>query len=127
MKPETTEWVQKAEGDMNTAQREFAVQEEPNHDAVCFHAQQCAEKYLKARLVEAGLPVTRTHDLEILLNQLLPLEPELVDLLQSVRILSAMAVEVRYPGIAADEDDAAEALRSSEKIRNAIRATILAN
>lgn len=127
MKPETTEWVQKAEGDMNTAQREFAVQEEPNHDAVCFHAQQCAEKYLKARLVEAGLPVTRTHDLEILLNQLLPLEPELVDLLQSVRILSAMAVEVRYPGIAADEDDAAEALRSSEKIRNAIRATILAD
>ena len=28
MKPETTEWVQKAEGDMNTAQREFAVQDE---------------------------------------------------------------------------------------------------
>ena len=68
MKPETTEWVQKAEGDMNTAQREFAVQDEPNHDAVCFHAQQCAEKYLKARLIEVGLPVMRTHDLEILVN-----------------------------------------------------------
>jgi len=123
MKAETMEWVQKAEGDMKTAQREFAVREEPNHDAVCFHAQQCAEKYLKARLVEAGLPVTRTHDLEILLNQLLPFEPGLTDLLQAVRILSAMAVEVRYPGMAADEDDAAEALRSSEKIRNAIRIT----
>ena len=124
MKPETTEWVQKAEGDMNTAQREFAVQEEPNHDAVCFHAQQCAEKYLKARLLEEGLPVMRTHDLEILLNQLLPFEAGLADLLQAVRILSAMAVEVRYPGMAADEDDAAEALRSSEKIRNAIRAVL---
>jgi HEPN domain-containing protein len=124
MKPETTEWVQKAEGDMNTAQREFAVLEEPNLDAVCFHAQQCAEKYLKARLIEEGLPVTRTHDLEILLNQLLPFEAVLADLLQAVRILSAMAVEVRYPGMAADEDDAAEALRSSEKIRNAIRVSL---
>lgn len=124
MKPETTEWVQKAEGDMNTAQREFAVQDEPNHDAVCFHAQQCAEKYLKARLIEAGLPVMRTHDLEILLNQLLPFEAGLVVLLQAVRILSAMAVEVRYPGMAADEEDAAEALRSSKKIRDAIRTTL---
>ena len=109
---------------MRTAQREFAVQEEPNHDAVCFHAQQCSEKYLKARLVEAGLPVTRTHDLEMLLNQLLPFDPELADLLQAVRILSAMAVEVRYPGIEADEDDAAEALRSSEKIRIALRMSL---
>ncbi|MDD2321819.1 MAG: HEPN domain-containing protein [Geobacteraceae bacterium] len=124
MKPETTEWVQKAEGDMNTAQREFAVQVEPNHDAVCFHAQQCAEKYLKARLIEEGLPVMRIHDLEILLNQLLPFEVGFADLLQAVRILSAMAVEVRYPGMAADEEDAAEALRSSGKIRNAIRSSL---
>ena len=124
MKAETTEWVKKAEGDMKTAQREFAVQEEPNHDAVCFHAQQCAEKYLKARIIEEGLPVTRTHDLEVVLNQLLLFEASLTDLLQAVRILSAMAVEIRYPGIAADEDDAVEALRSSEKIRNAIRTSL---
>ncbi len=121
MKAETTEWVQKAEGDMNTAQREFSVKEDPNHDAVCFHAQQCAEKYLKARIIEEGLPVTRTHDLEVILNQLLIFEASLSDLIQAVRILSAMAIEVRYPGMSADEDDAAEALRSSKKIRDAIR------
>jgi HEPN domain-containing protein len=124
MRDETSEWVQKAEGDMKTAQREFIVLEEPNHDAVCFHAQQCAEKYLKARIIEEGLQVTRTHDLEVVLNQLLLFEAGLTDLMQAVRILSAMAVEVRYPGMAADEDDAAEALRSSEKIRNAIRISL---
>lgn len=124
MKAETLEWVQKAEGDMNTAQREFTVLANPNYDAVCFHAQQCAEKYLNARIIEEVLPVTRTHDLEILLNQLLPFETRLTELLQSVRILSAMAVEVRYPGMATDEDDAAEALRSSKKIREAIRTTL---
>ena len=59
-----------------------------------------------------------------MLNQLLPFEAGLAVLLQAVRILSAMAVEVRYPGMAADEDDAAEALRSSKKIRDAIRTTL---
>jgi HEPN domain-containing protein len=121
MKDETAEWIQKAEGDMRTARREFAATELPNFDAVCFHAQQCAEKYLKSRIIEEGLPATRTHDLEMLLNQLLPFERGLSVLLQAVRILSAMAVEVRYPGMAADEDDAGEALRSSEKVRYAIR------
>lgn len=69
MKPETTEWVQWADGDMNSAQREFAVQDEPNHDSVCFHAQQCAEKYLKARLIEEVLPVMRIHAPEILVDR----------------------------------------------------------
>ena len=70
MKVEALEWVQKAEGDMNTARRESIVKKDPNHDAVCFHAQQCAEKYLKALFIETGLPLTRTHDLEILLSLL---------------------------------------------------------
>jgi HEPN domain-containing protein len=38
------EWVSKAEGDYRTANREFAVTDEPNFDAVCYHAQQCIEK-----------------------------------------------------------------------------------
>lgn len=41
------EWVAKAEGDFATAWRELAATESPNYDAVCFHAQQCAEKYFK--------------------------------------------------------------------------------
>lgn len=38
------EWVKKSEGDFNTATREIKVTENPNYDAVCAHAQQCAEK-----------------------------------------------------------------------------------
>jgi HEPN domain-containing protein len=52
MKQITQEWIDKAEGDFATAQREIEVQQMPNYDAVCFHAQQCAEKYLKACLQE---------------------------------------------------------------------------
>ncbi len=75
MTPEVLEWVDKAEGDWATMLREAAVAEEPNFDAVCFHAQQCSEKYLKARLVMAGIEFRKSHDLLYLLNLVLPVEP----------------------------------------------------
>jgi HEPN domain-containing protein len=43
MRVETAEWVEKAEGDWHTAGRELKATEFPNYDAVCFHAQQCAD------------------------------------------------------------------------------------
>lgn len=45
MKTETEEWIEKAEGDWAVMNREHKVTDNPNYDAVCFHAQQCAEKY----------------------------------------------------------------------------------
>lgn len=50
MNPLTLEWVTKAEGDYLTAVREARIRKSPNYDAVCFHSQQAAEKYLKAYL-----------------------------------------------------------------------------
>ena len=38
------EWIEKAEGDFATANREMMVKDKPNYDAVCFHAQQCIDK-----------------------------------------------------------------------------------
>ena len=75
MKPLTREWVEKAEGDLITAARECRARKSPNYDAACFHAQQCAEKFLKARLQEADIPFGRTHNLTTLLDLLLPIEP----------------------------------------------------
>ena len=44
MNPLTLEWIAKAEGDMDTALREYRARRRPNYDAACFHAQQTAEK-----------------------------------------------------------------------------------
>lgn len=74
MNPITSEWVQKAEGDFATAKRELQVSIEPNYDAVCFHAQQCVEKYLKAKLQEANVQFGKIHDLPTLLDLILPIE-----------------------------------------------------
>src|SRR5713226_9024734 len=75
MKPITLEWVAKAEGDWDAAQREYRARKRPNYDAACFHAQQCAEKYLKARLCEAAAPFPPTQNLVALLVLVLAHEP----------------------------------------------------
>ena len=51
MKPLTKEWVKKAERDFTSANREWRARKNPNYDGLCFHCQQCAEKYLKACLL----------------------------------------------------------------------------
>jgi len=62
-----SEWIEKAQGDFNVAQRELRVRQAPNYDACCFHGQQCAEKYLKAFLVSQEITPPRTHNLVDLL------------------------------------------------------------
>ena len=63
MKPITDEWIAKAEGDWLTARREMNAMPAPNFDAAVFHAQTCAETYLKARLIEGDVEFPMTHDL----------------------------------------------------------------
>lgn len=57
------EFLDKAEADLATARREVAATQKPNHDAVCFHAQQAIEKLIKAILIEKNQTFPRTHDL----------------------------------------------------------------
>ena len=57
------EWVEKAESDYRVALRESQATDPPEPDAVCFHAQQCVEKYAKAFLVERGVDFDYTHNM----------------------------------------------------------------
>ena len=124
MKPVTREWVRKAEGDFATAQREMRARKAPNHDAVCFHAQQCSEKYLKARLQAAGRPFAKTHDLVALLDLLLPVEPLWETLRPGLRALTVFAVDVRYPGERATKADAREAFKFCRLVRRNARLSL---
>ncbi len=71
------EWMEKAEKDFATARREIQVQEDQNYDAVCFHAQQCIEKLMKALLIHLDVVPTKTHDLAFLSQLLIPVSPNL--------------------------------------------------
>ena len=117
----TREWVDKAEGDYHTAGREARVRRSPNYDAVCFHCQQCAEKYLKAYLQEHNHRFGRTHNLIELLELCLEFDPSF-ELQRDLLIrLNKYAVEFRYPGESADNSDARNALRALKSFRALLR------
>ena len=91
------EWVAKAEDDLKTAAHTLKLGRACPTGTVCFHAQQCAEKYLKAYLVSRALPFPKTHEIEALVS----LVPDSVRPPLSVEeqaLLTEYAVGPRYPG-----------------------------
>jgi len=121
MKPITKEWIAKAEGDWASALREVRARKKPNYDSACFHAQQCAEKYLKARLQEASTPFGKTHDLVKLLDQIMPIDPACGMLRTDLTVLTDYAVDYRYPGKTATKPEARDAIKRCRLVRAVIR------
>ncbi len=124
MKPITLEWVEKAEGDYASAQRELRARKSPNYDSACFHAQQCAEKYLKARLQEADISFPKTHDLTNLLDLLLPVEPCFENLRILLVPLTTHAVNFRYPGEFSTKEIAKIAVHDCKIVRQQLRRSL---
>jgi len=65
------EWVAKAEGDWEVVDILLSRNSPCLRDSIVFHAQQCVEKLLKARLIQLGQPVDKIHDLAVLSRLLL--------------------------------------------------------
>jgi HEPN domain-containing protein len=124
MKPMTREWVAKAEGDFAMVERESRARKNPSYDGLCFHAQQCAEKYLKARLCEAGIAFAKVHDLGVLLDLALAVEPLWEVHRVDLAALTDYAVSFRYPGESADRAAAKDARRGCRDFRHAARAAL---
>lgn len=121
MKANVREWVEKAEADFFSSGREYRARNRPNYDAACFFAQQCVEKYLKARLVEAGTMFPKTHDLEVLLGLVLPVEPLWEPFRPILSDLTGFSVGFRYPGESATREMARKALGNAKRLREQIR------
>ena len=124
MSPETREWIDKAEADFETAKRESRARKLPNHDAVCFHAQQYAEKYFKARLDRDGLAIPKTHDLNRLLGLVLPANPDWGLLRAAAETLTDFAVRYRYPGAWAGKEEATQSMKCGKLLRSHVRARL---
>ncbi|MCI0640943.1 MAG: HEPN domain-containing protein [Gemmataceae bacterium] len=120
MKRPTAKWVRKAEEDWEGAQ-ELAARPSSLRDLVCFHCQQSAEKYFKAQLQEKGAAIPKIHDLEELLDLLLPHDASLAPLRRGLASLSRYAVDYRYPGERATTRHMKAALRHAERVRREIR------
>lgn len=125
-KPLINEWIQKAEADL-IACRRLSKQESPTQrladvaDIVCFHAQQCAEKYLKAYLNSKGQEAPKIHSLKILVDLCRQIDEEFQTLLLDAGQLEEYAIEFRYPGESATEEEARDALRKAVSLREFLR------
>ncbi len=119
------EWATKAENDLRTAAHTLKLQSDCPTDTVCFHAQQCVEKYVKALLVLRSIPFPKTHDLSVL-TRALPesWQPNLTA--EQVRRLTDYATVTRYPG---DYEpvtlaEARAAITIARKVRKHVRALL---
>ncbi|MBL7163641.1 MAG: HEPN domain-containing protein [Anaerolineales bacterium] len=109
-------WATRAEEDFIMA-RLALRQKPPLSYSACFHAQQCAEKYLKALLVSKGVAFPRTHDL-LLLQTLCEQASIFVAVNEKdLNTLSDYAVRVRYPGEDPIPEEAKEALEIAKATR----------
>jgi len=90
------DWLARAEGDLALAK--VPLPEGGYYEDLCFHAQQAAEKAIKAIYVRHGLAFRYTHDLGELIASLekagIKVPPEITD----ATILTGYAWEARYPG-----------------------------
>jgi HEPN domain-containing protein len=121
MKAATHDWIAKAEGDFLAATSLARRRKVPLHDQVCFHCQQCAEKYLKARLEEAGMAFPKTHDLECLVKLAQAVAPLWSALLPAAQRLDPFGVLIRYPGNDASKAQAKQSLQDAKAIRKEAR------
>ena len=91
------EWVAKAENDLKNASHTLKLGRECPVDTVCFHAQQCVEKYLKSVLILRNIPFPKTHDIEALHALIPPLDRPQMSPMDQKR-LTRYATAMRYPG-----------------------------
>src|SRR5690349_19328998 len=94
-------WLRKADHDLTIAAHALTPGEACPADSVCFHAQQCVEKYIKALLVFRGTTFPKTHEISVLRALLPPrLRPKLTAKVQER--LTEYAVELRDSDLGPD-------------------------
>lgn len=111
-------WFGRAAQDLEMARRALEGGN-PLPVMACYHAQQCAEKYLKGFLVAHALPFRFVHDLVYLTQLCMAREPAFEQLMPAAEILGEYGVATRYPiegGEDPDVDMAAEAIQLAEQV-----------
>ena len=112
-------WIKKAENDLITAQNSLNIKPETPFDTICFHAQQCAEKYLKAFLVFHDVEFEKTHDLGQLISLAAKADKDFFEIIDLGEKLTDYAVDIRYPILLEEptKDEAKEAIETAIKIK----------
>jgi HEPN domain-containing protein len=117
---EIKKWIDRADHDILAAKQLVELAE--LSDIVCFHCQQCVEKYLKCLLLFYDVDFPKTHDLRLLL-QLAQKHCSLDIKLSQIIQLNRYAVEGRYPGEwePIDKKEAVDSIAIAAMVRSEVR------
>ena len=120
-------WILKAKNDLKTGKDEF-ITEDPATDTICFHMQQCVEKYLKSFLIFNGVEISKTHNLALLLQQCIEIDSEF-EKLRNIKAdeLTLYAVVTRYPDdfYMPSKEEAESAIDIAEKVKQFVSEKII--
>jgi len=115
------QWVAKAEQDIKASEALLEA-EPPFLYPSCFHAQQAAEKYLKAFLTWHQIEFPKTHAIEQLLDLAKQADAETAASLKDAAVLSPYGVDIRNPGEQPEPnlEETQQAVELARKVRNSI-------
>jgi len=116
------QWTNYAEEDFRLARLALTLSTGCPYRLLAFHAQQWAEKYLKAYLVFTGVDFPYTHNIRRL-RELCEASGSWAGILEDADGLSVYATTARYPGEAAEvpREEALRAIDLAEKTRDIVR------
>jgi HEPN domain-containing protein len=118
------EWIERAEEDLMAAGLLLKAGRRPPTNTICFHAQQCVEKYLKAYLAWRSTEFPKTHAIEKLFS-LIPTEARPNVGIREQSLISDYGVAPRYPGwTSASLAQARRAVTVARRVRKHVRSLV---
>jgi HEPN domain-containing protein len=116
------EWIVKADHDLTAAVQILKLGKAAPVDTVCFHAQQCVEKYLKAVLVYRSIPFPKSHDIRLLMGLVPPRSRPALEVGLQDR-LTKYATVTRYPesGLYISMTATRKAVALARRVRREVR------
>jgi HEPN domain-containing protein len=120
------QWLGYGDEDLRLARHALTITSGCPYRLIAYHAQQCAEKYLKAYLVFKGVDFPYTHNISRLL-ELCNEHGGWAETLQDAEELTPFAITARYPGIEEEvtKEEALRAIEIASCVRQRVRAVLL--
>ncbi len=120
------QWLAFADEDLLVARHGFKLGADSPWRLIAYHAQQCAEKHLKAYLVYQRTDFPYTHNISKLLS-LCAKHADWPDRVECAKELTPYAITTRYPG--EDEEvtriEAERAVKAAKQVRDVVRTALL--
>lgn len=119
------QWLSLADEDLNLASHALGLGAQSPYRLIAYHAQQCAEKCLKAFLVYHNVDFPYTHNIRRLLK-FCEEHAAWIDTLKGAEELTPYAITARYPGEDEEvtESEAKRSIEIARQVRTQVRTAL---